>query len=53
MTHAGYVAAGWVIAWATIGFYAWWVIRRGKRLSQQVSEAERRWASPGRAGNTM
>lgn len=44
MTHAGYVAAGWIATAAVLGGYALATIRRGKRLSQVVPPEERRWS---------
>ena len=44
MTHAGYVAAGWIATFGLIGGYAATVIRRGRKLSRQVPAEERRWS---------
>lgn len=44
MTHAGYVAAGWIATFGAIGVYATAVIRRGRRLSAVVPPEERRWS---------
>jgi hypothetical protein len=44
MTHAGYVAAGWIGPFALIGGYAPTVLRRGRALSRQVPPEERRWS---------
>jgi hypothetical protein len=44
MTHAGYVAAGWLGAGALLAGYAAHVIRRGRKLSRQVPPEERRWS---------
>ena len=44
MTHAGYVAAGWIAPLAVLGGYAAATIRRGRRLSQVVPPEERRWS---------
>jgi hypothetical protein len=44
MTHAGYIAAGWIGAAALIGGYAVTVLRRGRKLSRQVPTEERRWS---------
>lgn len=44
MTHAGYVAAGWIATAALLGGYAAATIRRGRRLSQVVPPEERRWS---------
>ena len=44
MTHAGYIAAGWLATAALIGGYALTVVRRGRKLSRQVPPEERRWS---------
>ena len=38
-----YIVAGWVATFATVGVYAFVVIRRGKRLSEVVPPEQRRW----------
>lgn len=44
MTHAGYVAAGWIATAGLLGGYALATIRKGRRLSQVVPPEERRWS---------
>ena len=44
MTHAGYVAAGWIGTAVLIGGYAVALVRRGRRLARQVPPGERRWS---------
>lgn len=44
MTHAGYVAAGWLATAALVGGYALSVVRRGRKLSRQVPGEQRRWS---------
>lgn len=44
MTHAGYVAAGWITTIGLLGGYAAAVIRKGRRLSRVVPPEERRWS---------
>ena len=44
MTHAGYVAAGWLVTLGALGGYGLAVIRRGRRLSEVVPPDERRWS---------
>ena len=44
MTHAGYVAAGWITTAALLGGYAAATIRKGRRLSRVVPPEERRWS---------
>lgn len=47
MTHAGYVLTGWAVTTTVLGSYAWWLIRKGKRLAVLVPPEERRWSAPG------
>ena len=44
MSHAGYVAAGWIATFGLLGGYAVATIRKGRRLSQIVPPEERRWS---------
>jgi hypothetical protein len=44
MTHAGYVAAGWIASLGVLGLYALRTIRRGRALSRIVPPGERRWS---------
>ena len=44
MTHAGYVAAGWIATLGVLGAYGYAVVRRGRRLSEVVPPEERRWS---------
>jgi hypothetical protein len=44
MTHAGYVAAGWIATLGVLGGYGWLQVRRGRRLSEVVPPEERRWS---------
>lgn len=43
MTHLGYLLSGWGISLGAIGFYAWTVVNRGRRLSGRVPARQRRW----------
>ncbi len=45
MTHAGYVAAGWIATIGLLGGYAATTIRKGRRLSRTIPPEERRWSS--------
>lgn len=45
LTHAGYLAAGWSIGLAAIGFYALSVLVRGRALTKRVPPNRRRWMS--------
>jgi heme exporter protein CcmD len=44
MEYPGFVFAAWGAAALSLGGYAVWVLRRGRRLSEQVPEDERRWS---------
>lgn len=44
MTHAGYVAAGWIATVGVLAGYGAATIRRGRRLSRVVPPEERRWS---------
>lgn len=39
----GYVTAAWVVTFAVIALYSAWVLRRGRELSKDVPEDQRRW----------
>jgi len=43
MSQAGYVAVGYVAVFGSISGYAWWMLRRGRRLSRKVPPEARRW----------
>jgi hypothetical protein len=44
MTHAGYVAAGWIASLGVLGLYGAHLVRRGRALSRVVPPEERRWS---------
>ncbi len=44
MTHAGYVAAGWIITVGVFGGYGASLVHRGRKLSRVVPPEERRWS---------
>ncbi|MEZ5238461.1 MAG: hypothetical protein R2716_05770 [Microthrixaceae bacterium] len=43
MSTGFYIAAAWVGTLGTTAAYAAWLVRRGKQLSQEVPEEQRRW----------
>jgi len=43
VTDAGYIAAGYVIAFGSLVAYAIRTVVRGRALSKQVPEGKRRW----------
>ncbi len=49
VTHVGYVTAGWSLPLLLLGGYALSVLRRGRRLSERVAPADRRWSADQRA----
>jgi hypothetical protein len=44
MDYAGYVLAGWAVAAVSIGAYVAWILRRARRVVDQVPAARRRWS---------
>ena len=44
MTHAGYVAVGWISTIGVIVLFAWLTLRRGRARSGEVPAEERRWS---------
>lgn len=40
-----YIAASWLLTFGGVGAYAFVIIRRGRRLSEQVDPQRRRWMS--------
>lgn len=43
MSATAYIVAAWVGTFGAVALYAWSLLRRGRRLSRQVPEEERRW----------
>lgn len=43
MNPNGYIAIAWIVTLAAVALYAAWVIRRGREVSAEVPEEERRW----------
>ncbi len=43
MDHWSYVAAGYVIVFATLALYAVRTVTRGRRLARRLPSEERRW----------
>ena len=43
LSHAGYLAAGWGIALASLAAYALRTVRRGRALAAKVDPEDRRW----------
>lgn len=44
MDHAALVLGGWGATVVATGAYAFWVLRRGRKLTGQVPEERRRWS---------
>jgi heme exporter protein CcmD len=43
MEHAGFVFGSYAVVFATVGAFAWRVLRRGRRLAAQVDDAQKYW----------
>ena len=43
MEHAGYVFGSYAVVFATIGAFAWRMLRRSRQLSAQVDDAHKYW----------
>lgn len=43
MTDVGYVAVCYLTVIGSVAGFAWYTIRRGRRLSRQLAPEERRW----------
>jgi hypothetical protein len=43
MSTNGYIAVAWIVTFAVLALYATWMVRRGRDLSRQVPEEDRRW----------
>lgn len=50
MSSTGYIVAAWLVTFGVTAGYALWILRRGRRLSQQVPPAQRRWMTDGGRG---
>ncbi len=44
MDHAALVLGGWGAAAAILGGYTLWLLRRGRAVSREVPEGQRRWS---------
>jgi heme exporter protein CcmD len=49
VSTGGYIAVAWLVTFAVVAAYALWILRRGRELTEQVPEDERRWMTS-RAG---
>jgi hypothetical protein len=43
MSDVGYVAVCYVTVIGAVAGYAWWMLRRGRRLSREIPPEDRRW----------
>ena len=41
--NAGYIYGSYAITFAVIGAFAWRVVRQGRKLGQQVDDADKYW----------
>ena len=39
----GYITVAWVVTFSVLGLYSAWILRRGRELSRDVPEDQRRW----------
>lgn len=39
----GFILGSYIASFAVIGTFAWWVIRSGKRMSEQVDDEHKYW----------
>lgn len=44
MDHAALVLGGWAAAAVGLGGYTLWLLRRGRAVSREVPEGQRRWS---------
>ncbi len=42
-TTTFYIAAAWTVTFTSVAAYSVWVIKRGRDLSKEVPEEQRRW----------
>ena len=45
MSGVNFVIAAWVVTTVVIAAYVFWMLRRGRKLSESLPEAERRWTN--------
>lgn len=43
MSTTFYIVTAWIVTFAVVGLYAGWIVRRGRELSREVPEEQRRW----------
>jgi heme exporter protein CcmD len=43
MQHAGYILGSYAVTLAVIGGFAWRLVRHGRRLAEQVDDADKYW----------
>lgn len=43
MDDAGFIIGSYVLTFGTIALSAWWTVRRGRRLAEQVPADEQYW----------
>ena len=41
--HAGYIYGSYVLTFAVVGAYAWRTIRQGRKLADEVDDADKYW----------
>jgi hypothetical protein len=50
VSSTGYIVAAWVVTFGVTAGYSLWIVLRGRRLSQEVPPAQRRWMTAGSRG---
>ncbi|MEY3589337.1 MAG: hypothetical protein RJA47_1933 [Actinomycetota bacterium] len=43
MKDATFIIGSWVLTFASVAGYSWWVIRRGRELSRNATRDEMPW----------
>ena len=43
MEDAGFILGSYLLTFATVGVYAWRVLRHGRRLAERVPDDEKYW----------
>jgi hypothetical protein len=44
MEDAGFIIGSYVLTFGVVALYSWRVIRRGRKLAEQVPDEEKYWA---------
>jgi heme exporter protein CcmD len=44
MEDAGFIIGSYVLTFGVVAAYAWWVVRRGRKVAEKVPDEEKYWA---------